>query len=125
MNATCLFENSSTPYHVSVLKETHKLYLCDGSHDNNLTATTQLEACSPNSLSCNPNFAISSSDGLVTSVVCNNGTFDYRGCQASQCRLPDGFHEKYEKIDVITFDTNPDATFTVHDFKDLLNDVYL
>ena len=47
MNATCLFENSSTPYHGNRTKGTHKLYLCDGSHDNSLTATTQLEVCSP------------------------------------------------------------------------------
>ena len=122
MNATCLFENSSTPCHGNRTKGTHKLYLCDGLHDNSLTATTQLELDGNSLRRTIQTLLYQVQDGLVTSVVCNNGTFDYHDLSSMQCRLPDGFHEKYEKIDGTTFDTNPDATFTVHDFKDLLND---
>ena len=121
MNATCLFENSENKYHGNISKQTQGLYLCDGSSEgNSLEASTQAEACTPQSLSCDPNFATSSSDGLIKSIICNNGIFDYRGCQASQCTLPDGFHEKYEKIDGTALNTETGATFTVHDFKDTI-----
>ena len=120
LTQSCNFEGN--PYHGNISTRygpSVKLYQCSSSGPLDEPAKNLSENCSSDQLTCDSNFA--KPTGIVKQIRCSsNGEFEYLGCQASSCRIPDDFDDKY-KFKA----TSPHASTgltTINDLKDMVSD---